>query len=71
MSASGNADILRSIGGTGPLTEFVPQLSGGLVNPTSLAFGPDGKLYVLDNTLDAGGSALRLDGHVRYGCDFV
>jgi len=47
---SGNADILRSLGGTGPLTEFVPQLSGGLVNPTSLAFGPDGKLYVLDVT---------------------
>jgi hypothetical protein len=47
---SGNADILQSLGGTGPLTEFVPQLSGGLTNPTSLAFGPDGKLYVLDNT---------------------
>src|SRR5262249_19098778 len=28
--ASGNADILRSAGGTGPLTEFVAQLSGGL-----------------------------------------
>jgi DNA-binding beta-propeller fold protein YncE len=47
---SSNSDILRSLGGTGPLTEFVPQLSGGLTNPTSLVFGPDGKLYVLDIT---------------------
>ena len=47
---SGNADVLRSAGGTGPLTEFVAQLAGGLTNPTSLSFGPDGKLYVLDNT---------------------
>ncbi|HEY2760194.1 MAG TPA: PEP-CTERM sorting domain-containing protein [Pirellulales bacterium] len=46
---SNNADILRSAGGTGALTEFVPQLSGGLINPSSLDFGPDGKLYVLDN----------------------
>ena len=48
--ASGNADILRSAAGTGPLTEFVAQLSGGLTIPVSLDFGPDGKLYVLDNT---------------------
>jgi sugar lactone lactonase YvrE len=47
---SGNADILRSAFGTGPLTEFVAQLAGGLTNPVSLAFGPDGKLYVLDET---------------------
>lgn len=47
---SGNADVLKSVGGTGPLTEFVAQLAGGLTNPTSLSFGPDGKLYVLDNT---------------------
>jgi sugar lactone lactonase YvrE len=48
--ASGNADILRSIGGTGPLTEFVVQQAGGLTIPVSLAFSPAGKLYVLDNT---------------------
>lgn len=47
---SGNADVLKSVGGTGPLTEFVAQLAGGLTNPTSLTFGPDGKFYVLDNT---------------------
>ena len=47
---SGNSDILRSLGGTGSLTEFVAQQAGGLINPTSLAFGPDGKLYVLDQT---------------------
>jgi sugar lactone lactonase YvrE len=47
---SGNSDILQSLGGTGPLTEFVAQQAGGLINPTSLTFGPDGKLYVLDQT---------------------
>ncbi len=47
---SGNADVLRSISGTGALTEFVAQLAGGLTNPVSLAFGPGGSLYVLDQT---------------------
>jgi sugar lactone lactonase YvrE len=46
---SGNADVLRAAGGTGPLSEFVAQQAGGLTIPTSLSFGPDGKLYVLDN----------------------
>src|SRR5207247_1489905 len=47
---SGNADILRSAGGTGPLAEFVAQLAGGLTNPVSLSFSAGGSLYVLDNT---------------------
>ena len=47
---SGDSDILRSSSGTGSLTEFVAQQAGGLINPSSLAFGPDGKLYVLDQT---------------------
>jgi sugar lactone lactonase YvrE len=46
--ASGNANVLKSAGGTGELSEFVAQQAGGLTNPTSLSFGPDGKLYVLD-----------------------
>lgn len=46
---SGNADVLRSAGGTGALTEFVQQQAGGLVNPISLAFAPSGELYVLDS----------------------
>jgi sugar lactone lactonase YvrE len=45
---SSNADVLRSAGGTGAFSEFVAQQAGGLTNPTSLSFGPDGKLYVLD-----------------------
>ncbi len=45
---SGNADVLRSAGGTGPLTEFVAQQAGGLINPVSLSFAPSGELYVLD-----------------------
>ncbi len=45
---SGNADVLRSAGGTGALTEFVAQQAGGLINPTSLSFAPSGELYVLD-----------------------
>jgi sugar lactone lactonase YvrE len=55
--ASGNADILRSIAGSQPLTEFVPVQSGGLINPVSLSFGPDDKLYVLD--IGGGSPAIR------------
>jgi sugar lactone lactonase YvrE len=47
---SSNANILRSLGGTGPLTEFVVAQAGGLTNPVSLAFSTVGKLYVLDGT---------------------
>lgn len=45
---SGNADVLRSTAGVGPLTEFVQQQAGGLINPVSLSFAPSGELYVLD-----------------------
>ena len=45
---SGNADVLRSSGGNGALTEFVQQQAGGLTNPVSLSFAPTGELYVLD-----------------------
>lgn len=45
---SGNADVLRSAGGIGALTEFVQQQAGGLINPVSLSFAPSGELYVLD-----------------------
>jgi sugar lactone lactonase YvrE len=54
----GMADVLVSVGGTQPLTEFFGPLSGGLTNPSALTFGPDGKLYVLDSS-NAGGPAIR------------
>lgn len=44
----GSANVLRSAGGTGALTEFFPTQTGGLTIPISLAFSPNGELYVLD-----------------------
>jgi len=52
------ADVLVSVGGTQPLAEFFGTQTGGLVNPSALTFGPDGKLYVLDSSTD-GGPAIR------------
>ncbi len=49
----GFENVLKSVAGTQPFTQFVSPGSGGLVNPTALAFGPDGKLYVLDTTSNA------------------
>ena len=46
----GFENVLKSVAGTQAFTEFVTAGSGGLVNPTALTFGPDGKLYVLDTT---------------------
>jgi WD40 repeat protein len=57
-TVSGSADILQSLGGTQPFTEFVAQQAGGLTIPQSLTLGPDGKLYVLDAT-GSGGPAIR------------
>jgi sugar lactone lactonase YvrE len=54
----GMADVLVSVGGTQPLTEFFGTQTGGLINPSALTFGPDGKLYVLDASSD-GGPAIR------------
>jgi hypothetical protein len=49
---TGEAEVLKSAGGTGPLSIFVAAESGGLTNPIALTFGPDGKLYVLDASTD-------------------
>jgi WD40 repeat protein len=46
--------VLRSIGGTQPLTELFPSQAGKLTIPTALTFGPDGKLYVLDASNNTG-----------------
>ncbi|HEX4414764.1 MAG TPA: NHL repeat-containing protein [Lacipirellulaceae bacterium] len=54
----GMADVLVSVGGTQPLTEFFGPLTGGLTIPQALTFGPDGKLYVLDAS-NNGGPAIR------------
>jgi sugar lactone lactonase YvrE len=54
----GMADVLVSVGGTQPLTEFFGPLTGGLTIPSALTFGPDGKLYVLDSS-NSGGPAIR------------
>ncbi len=53
------ADVLVSIGGTQPLTEFFGTQTGGLINPSALTFGPDGKLYVLDASNANGPAILR------------
>ena len=50
--------ILRFDGQTGGFIEtFVAAGAGGLTEPTALAFGPDGMLYVISN-----GDVLRFDG---------
>ena len=43
----GMANVLKSVTGTQPFTEFVGVVSG-LTNPIALTFGPDGGLYVVD-----------------------
>lgn len=54
----GNGNVLKSLGGTQPFTEFFPTQTGGLTIPSALTFGPDGKLYVLDSS-NSGGPAIR------------
>src|SRR5262249_40954875 len=49
----GFSNVLVSASGTQPFTPFVSTQSGGLINPTALTFGPDGKLYVLDASTGA------------------
>jgi sugar lactone lactonase YvrE len=45
----GSANILVAKGSPpAPLADFTSPTAGGLINPTSLSFGPDGDLYVLD-----------------------
>jgi DNA-binding beta-propeller fold protein YncE len=46
----GMANVLKSVAGTQPLAQFVGVQSGGLTIPTTLTFGPDGELYVLDHS---------------------
>jgi hypothetical protein len=46
----GMANVLKSVAGTQPFTEFVGVQSGGLTNPIALSFGPDGELYVVDQS---------------------
>ena len=54
VSNPGFANVMWSLGGTAPLAElFSIAENGGLTNPTSLTVGPDGRLYVLDVSLDA------------------
>ena len=48
-SPSGNRIVRFGIGGL--LDSFIPKGTGGLALPSSVAIGPDGNLYVLDNTL--------------------
>jgi DNA-binding beta-propeller fold protein YncE len=48
VGSTGTAEILKSAGGTQPLSVFVSTQSGGLNDPGALTFGPDGMLYVLD-----------------------
>lgn len=50
MVNPGLANVLKSLGGTQPLTQFVDVQSGGLTIPIALTFGSDGKLYVLDQS---------------------
>ena len=45
---SGTANVLVSTGLGQPFVDFTAPGDGGLINPTSLSFGPDHDLYVLD-----------------------
>jgi streptogramin lyase len=61
-ATNGDDRILRFGGKTGALIDvFVPPGSGGLSGPFELTFGPDGNLYVVNNTPGAD-SVLRYDG---------
>ena len=48
----GFENILTSAHGTDAFMAFTNPGDGGVVNPTALTFGPDGKLYVLDISTD-------------------
>jgi streptogramin lyase len=59
-----NNGVLEFNGTTGApvgTTPFIPAGSGGLVEAFALAFGPDGNLYVSNNT-SAAGYVLKFDG---------
>src|SRR5207244_3071481 len=67
VSARSTNDVLRYDGNTGAfLGTFVSPGSGGLNAPDSLAFGPDGNLYVTSTGFNGGTgnypSVLRYDG---------
>jgi sugar lactone lactonase YvrE len=60
VANAGSNAIRRYDGLTGSFIDtFVPSGSGGLNNPTDLAFGPDGDLYV---SSPGGNQILRFDG---------
>src|SRR5258708_27259451 len=61
VSSGGLASVARFDAATGaPLGLFVTQGEGGLVTPDGLAWGPDGNLYV---TNDSDNPVLRYDAH--------
>ncbi|HTM56442.1 MAG TPA: hypothetical protein VL175_20590 [Pirellulales bacterium] len=49
----GDSNVLRSVAGTDPLSEFVHSQSGGLVDPIAIARGPGNGWYVLDGNPEA------------------
>jgi WD40 repeat protein len=58
-----NGEVLEYDGTTGAfITAFVAAGSGGLNGPQSLAFGPDGNLFVTSYDANNGGNVLVYDG---------
>jgi hypothetical protein len=53
-TVSGTAQVLRADGGTAPVYSLFPPTTGGLIDPSRITVGPDGKLYVLDLTTSTG-----------------
>ncbi len=59
VAIQGTHRVMRFDSSGSHISDFVPQLSGGLRNPKDLVFGPDGALYVTSSATD---EVIKYDG---------